>query len=243
MECLLESDSYEWTDSDFERFCPDIVQEFSEDEFETYSEYERFRSPSPPPTPVKKKVLVKKKRKSGKPSARFDLSVHHPIAFESKKKRRIKCQAPTCRSFTHSYCKRCKVFLCYSMLRNCFAEYHGIRVPKVDNENVNNANQNGSSRKRRRSSDVVADEADVDVKKRYRESKPTDNVRFDGIGHFSIFDERAMRTTCKSDNCKQRTFSLCSKCRVHLCCNSNRNCFTEFHKKNEECEEQYLDFM
>jgi hypothetical protein len=239
MECLLESDSYVWTDSDFERFCPDIVQEFSEDEFETYSEYERYRSPSPPPTPVKRKVLVRRRRKVGKTSTttvRCDLSVHHPIAFDSKKKRRIKCQSPTCRNFTHSYCERCKVYLCYSMLRNCFAEYHGIRVPTVENQNSNNGHSNGSHKRRRSADATTADEdADVDVKKRYRESKPQDNVRFDGLGHYSIFDERAMRTTCKSDGCKQRTFSLCAKCRVHLCCNTNRNCFAEFHRKNEDC--------
>lgn len=61
---------------------------------------------------------------------------------------------------------------------------------------------------------------------------PPDDVRFDGIDHLPMSEEeKKVRCRCQQQNCKSRSQIYCVKCRVHLCCNSDRNCFLKFHSQ------------
>lgn len=59
-------------------------------------------------------------------------------------------------------------------------------------------------------------------------SIPEADIRKDGIGHYPSHAEK--RGTCKYPNCTGRIFMFCLKCKVHLCCDKNRNCFLAFHQ-------------
>lgn len=69
----------------------------------------------------------------------------------------------------------------------------------------------------------------VQSKKRNVIKTPTD-IRFDGIDHLPMAEtDTQVRCRCQNEDCKSRSQIYCIKCRVHLCCNSNRNCYTEYH--------------
>lgn len=53
--------------------------------------------------------------------------------------------------------------------------------------------------------------------------------RFDRFDHFSLYDDKKSTSRCKNVTCAQQTHWYCSKCDVHLCLKSDRNCFYEFH--------------
>lgn len=53
--------------------------------------------------------------------------------------------------------------------------------------------------------------------------------RFDGMNHWPEHDEKYSRSVCKWSGCNQRTHVFCTKCKVSLCFNKNRNCFRHFH--------------
>lgn len=53
------------------------------------------------------------------------------------------------------------------------------------------------------------------------------DVRKDGIGHFPTWETRQR---CK--HCNYITHVHCEKCKVHLCLNKKRNCFSAFHRPN-----------
>ena len=55
---------------------------------------------------------------------------------------------------------------------------------------------------------------------------PEQGVRTDGIGRLTEVDKRG---TCKFPGCKGKIFMFCTKCKVYLCCEKNRNCFVRFH--------------
>lgn len=57
--------------------------------------------------------------------------------------------------------------------------------------------------------------------------KPRNELRYDEISHFPEVDKKRNASRCK--DCKGSTHFFCSKCNVHLCLNSNRNCFEDFH--------------
>ena len=57
---------------------------------------------------------------------------------------------------------------------------------------------------------------------------PVGDVRYDAEGHFPIWKED--RERCKKEDCKDHfSHVFCAKCKVFLCFNKNRNCFTSFH--------------
>ena len=54
------------------------------------------------------------------------------------------------------------------------------------------------------------------------------DVRYDSLAHWPQFSQKRMR--CK--HCPSRyTHILCSKCKVGLCLNDQKNCFMAFHNK------------
>ena len=57
---------------------------------------------------------------------------------------------------------------------------------------------------------------------------PVEDVQFDGVDHLPIYAEKRQRCRKCTDG-----FSLvmCGKCKVHLCLNKNRNCYTAYHRK------------
>ena len=57
---------------------------------------------------------------------------------------------------------------------------------------------------------------------------PEEDIRKDGIGHLPTYHEN--RGTCKNPDCKGKIHMFCMKCKVHLCCEKNRNCFVAFHQ-------------
>lgn len=61
------------------------------------------------------------------------------------------------------------------------------------------------------------------------EKRPKNSMRYDGKGHLPIFDKNSYASRCKNEDCKFKTNMECIKCKVHLCCTRERNCFTEFH--------------
>ncbi len=66
-------------------------------------------------------------------------------------------------------------------------------------------------------------------KLRETRSSVTDVLRYDNSDHWSLFISPLNNTRCKNENCSSKTYWQCSKCKVHLCLNSNRFCFTEYH--------------
>lgn len=58
--------------------------------------------------------------------------------------------------------------------------------------------------------------------------KMTEEIRLDGKNHLPIHDQKHSAGRC-AFKCGQKTHWLCTKCRVHLCLTTKRNCFLEFH--------------
>lgn len=60
------------------------------------------------------------------------------------------------------------------------------------------------------------------------ERAPVVIIRHDNVGHLPEWGERAR---CKLEACHKLSFVKCSKCKVHLCLNKERNCFKVFHTR------------
>ncbi|CAF3966046.1 unnamed protein product [Rotaria sp. Silwood1] len=75
------------------------------------------------------------------------------------------------------------------------------------------------------------DEKNEPPTKKIREvsSSVTHVIRYDGSNHWPTFISAINTTRCKNENCSKKTYWECSKCYVHLCLNSNKNCFTQYH--------------
>lgn len=59
--------------------------------------------------------------------------------------------------------------------------------------------------------------------------------RFDGKNHWIVCDKSIKsQRICRREKCKSRTNVMCSKCKVYLCFNYNKNCFYTFHNKDEK---------
>jgi hypothetical protein len=57
---------------------------------------------------------------------------------------------------------------------------------------------------------------------------PIEDVRYDGVGHLPSYEEKRQR--CR--NCPDGfAFVKCAKCKVNLCLNKNRNCYSAYHTK------------
>lgn len=62
---------------------------------------------------------------------------------------------------------------------------------------------------------------------------PTDDIRFDGIDHLPTTEkDTGVRCRCQQTGCKSRSQIYCIKCRVHLYCNSDRDCFLKCHTQS-----------
>lgn len=68
------------------------------------------------------------------------------------------------------------------------------------------------------------------VKKRVRgEVRPSKVVRQDTVDHLPEVDAKKEATCCKNKGCNGKTDVFCTKCQVHLCLLSYRNCFAQYH--------------
>lgn len=56
---------------------------------------------------------------------------------------------------------------------------------------------------------------------------PPKEIRLDNIGHTPQWTEK--RLSCKLPGCNKLGFIGCSKCKVQLCLNKDRNCYEKFH--------------
>jgi hypothetical protein len=87
-----------------------------------------------------------------------------------------------------------------------------------------------NSRKRGRpSADTEAVIGSPSAAKRCRPTvqAPCSDVRLDYIGHWPKWVTR--RATCKAPKCTGTSRVICTKCKVHLCFNPNKDCFTVYH--------------
>ena len=80
-------------------------------------------------------------------------------------------------------------------------------------------------------SDSDNEEEDETPTKKPREiaTSVPQSTRYDGVNHWPIFVSGINKTRCKNEKCSMKTYWKCSKCNMHLCLNSNRNCFTQYH--------------
>jgi hypothetical protein len=69
-----------------------------------------------------------------------------------------------------------------------------------------------------------------DRNKRKRETKThlSTVIRYDGNEHWPELGG-VTRVRCKQDGCSNKTNVFCTKCQVHLCLTTKRNCFKHFH--------------
>lgn len=76
-----------------------------------------------------------------------------------------------------------------------------------------------------------AESAPTSSKKTKPEISPIIEVRYDRIDHFPQIDDKDFASRCKFADCKGRSRTLCSKCKVHLCLTKKSNCFVKYHSK------------
>lgn len=97
-------------------------------------------------------------------------------------------------------------------------------------------------RKRGRPTKRKADEPVVQAKKR-NVVRPADDIRFDRTDHLPKSEKSSCR--CQNAGCTSRAQTYCIKCRVHLCCKSDRDCFLEYHTQssNAECDFEDLELI
>lgn len=62
-------------------------------------------------------------------------------------------------------------------------------------------------------------------KRRKITSDPTTSKRYDETSHWVVWGEKGRCRLCKTGT----PLSKCSKCGVHLCCNTSKNCFMSYH--------------
>lgn len=95
------------------------------------------------------------------------------------------------------------------------------------------SNQTNALNKRGRPRNVeISEMVQAPSPKRNRlEVRPYVDFRYDCQDHWPTFDARKESTRCKLEMCTKKTHVMCTKCKVHLCCLSDRNCFLKFHKQ------------
>ena len=77
--------------------------------------------------------------------------------------------------------------------------------------------------KKRRSSSVSVCKS---FRKKLMVANPVADVRFNGVHHWPEFEDT--RNRCRV--CSMLSYICCSKCKIHLCLQKDRNCFVAFHK-------------
>lgn len=90
--------------------------------------------------------------------------------------------------------------------------------------------------KRGKSNDLDNDcPMEASTKKKLKPNFPSDDIRFDNFNHFGYHDTKPNASRCKNPGCTYKTHLYCTKCQVHLCLISSRNCFWDFHKSKVTC--------
>lgn len=86
----------------------------------------------------------------------------------------------------------------------------------------------------------VGDSSKKDTKARraksQQEKMPKLSERFDGLNHLPGGDDKSgprKGYRCKRNGCGKSTTFFCTKCKVHLCITTDRNCFIAFHNLSE----------
>ncbi|XP_063921127.1 piggyBac transposable element-derived protein 3-like [Zophobas morio] len=85
---------------------------------------ENTRKRGRPSGSTEKNYEEKKRRGATKPIPQFDVRTDKVAHFPSYNKERQRCKRPLCGLKTYFYCVKCKVHLCITKTRNCFAEFH-----------------------------------------------------------------------------------------------------------------------
>lgn len=86
-------------------------------------------------------------------------------------------------------------------------------------------------KKGRKSKESVENQMQDEFKKRLKRTPiaaiPSEQIRLDGNHHWPQFEKK--RRVCRYPGCKYQSFAMCSKCKLYLCCNTERNCVIAFH--------------
>ena len=84
------------------------------------------------------------------------------------------------------------------------------------------------AKKRGRKPSVDIHEPEMPLKKFHRPNQQAapDDIRYDCIDHWPLICEDRLKCM---NNCKNLSYFKCEKCNVHLCANSKRNCFKNYH--------------
>lgn len=131
------------------------------------------------------------------------------VMLRDSDKSASRCKMIGCvNQYTHVFCKKCEVHLCFTSERNCFAIFHGQSMKE---------NPLIYKRKAEPDSSVRYDNMDHFAFK--DSSKSASVCKFEECGN-----EQSKR---------QSTHVFCAKCDMHLCFTKNRNCFAAFHTKNK----------
>lgn len=88
----------------------------------------------------------------------------------------------------------------------------------------------GNEISRRKVGRPSKDDVPVQPSRKTTEVRPLADVQFDNVNHMPEHTEVSLPGRCKNVGCKGKSRWICIKCKVHLCLQKNRNCFTNFHK-------------
>ncbi|PNF34042.1 hypothetical protein B7P43_G03481 [Cryptotermes secundus] len=70
---------------------------------------------------------------------------------------------------------------------------------------------------------------DTPVQRLRGETRPPEEIQYDGAQHWPLHENGALPTRCKFPECKGRSRVKCEKCNVRLCLSKEKNCFRSFH--------------
>lgn len=93
-------------------------------------------------------------------------------------------------------------------------------------EDLCHASKPSTTNKRGRPSYVMENNLQLKKLKGPVAIMPSQDVRLDQLDHLPVW---TTRQRCKVPDCPGRSYVECRKCKVNLCLNEKRNCFTIFH--------------
>ena len=114
--------------------------------------------------------------------------------------------------------------------QNCLPEKSQMDECKFQSQVAHSLLLSGKERSTgtRRRGRPSQDNAESDAKKRRFTLMPTNDIRYDRIGHFPIINNKQSR--CRLFP-KGYSHWSCSKCKIALSLVARRNCFTQYHEK------------
>lgn len=74
------------------------------------------------------------------------------------------------------------------------------------------------------------DDFPVQPSRKRTEVRPLADVQMDNVNHMPEHTGMSLPGHCKNVGCTGKSWWICTKCKVHLCFQKNRNCFENFHK-------------